>query len=189
VVENKTKLMTTEELLALPDDGVERWLIDGELWENGMTVRNRFHSEVLINVGFFLKMWLRHQPEPRGKIYGGEAGVILSRNPDVTVCVDVVYVPHDVIVLQTDRTTLIEGIPTLAVEVSSPADLNEVVSLKIQQYLRHGVSLVWIVDPAFETVTIHERGQLPRMVNISETLSADPYLPGFSVSVLDLFRG
>ena len=28
-----TPLMTTEELLAMPDDGVERWLIRGELRE------------------------------------------------------------------------------------------------------------------------------------------------------------
>ena len=43
-------LMTTEELLALPEDDVERWLIDGELRERPMTVRNRFHSRVMVRV-------------------------------------------------------------------------------------------------------------------------------------------
>jgi len=28
----------TEQLLAMPDDGVERWLIDGELREKPMTI-------------------------------------------------------------------------------------------------------------------------------------------------------
>ena len=54
-------LMTTEELLALPDDGVERWLIRGELREKHpppegppMTVRNRFHSRVMMLVRHLL---------------------------------------------------------------------------------------------------------------------------------------
>src|SRR5688572_30356502 len=45
------KLMTVEEFLALPEDGVERWLIRGQLRESrpeqegeGMTKRNRIHS-------------------------------------------------------------------------------------------------------------------------------------------------
>ena len=43
--------VTTEQLLAMPDDGMERWLIRGELREKPMTVRNRFHSRALIRVG------------------------------------------------------------------------------------------------------------------------------------------
>src|SRR3954468_23501632 len=94
--------MTTEEMLALPEDGTERWLIDGELRERPMTVRNRFHSRVLIRVGKFLDNWLDEQPPPRGQVLGGEAGVRLARNPDTTVGIDVVYVPADVSVRQTD---------------------------------------------------------------------------------------
>ena len=43
--------MTTEEMLALPDNGMERWLIDGELRERPMTVRNRFHRAAVSAVG------------------------------------------------------------------------------------------------------------------------------------------
>jgi len=41
--------MTVEEFLELPDDGVERWLVDGEVrvigepGEDGMTIRNYMH--------------------------------------------------------------------------------------------------------------------------------------------------
>jgi hypothetical protein len=55
----KPKLMTAEEFLALPDDGVDRELIEGELKERGMTYRNRFHSGIEANVVFSLKLWLR----------------------------------------------------------------------------------------------------------------------------------
>src|SRR3989442_15827035 len=87
-------LMTTEELLALPDDGVERWLIRGKLWEkreNGMTVRNRLHSRIVMRIGQLLGDWVDKQPPPRGDVLGGEAGCRLRRDPDTTVGIDVVY--------------------------------------------------------------------------------------------------
>jgi hypothetical protein len=53
------KLMTTAELLAMPDDGVERWLINGELREKQpgdetTTKRNRFHSKAMSRISHFL---------------------------------------------------------------------------------------------------------------------------------------
>ncbi|HEV3437722.1 MAG TPA: hypothetical protein VG122_10210 [Gemmata sp.] len=44
---SSVKLMTAEEFFALPDDGVERWLIRGELREKrdtDMTRRSKSHS-------------------------------------------------------------------------------------------------------------------------------------------------
>lgn len=35
---------TTAELLARPDDGVERWLVDGVIEEVGMTMRYKRHT-------------------------------------------------------------------------------------------------------------------------------------------------
>ena len=44
------RLMTTEELLAMPKDGKKRWLIRGELREGGMTRHNRQHGRTETNV-------------------------------------------------------------------------------------------------------------------------------------------
>src|SRR4051794_40968507 len=84
--------MTAEEFLALPEDGMDRWLLNGELYEKPVTYRNRFHSRVLIRLAHLLEHWLEQQPEPRGQVLGGEAGVRLSRSPDSIVGIDVVYV-------------------------------------------------------------------------------------------------
>ncbi len=59
-----TALMTTEQLLAMPDDGVERWLIRGQLREKPMTYRNRWHNRALIRVGHCLEAGREQQPEP-----------------------------------------------------------------------------------------------------------------------------
>lgn len=190
-------LMTTEQLLALPDDGVERWLIRGQLREKPamvgqlrgkkMTVRNRWHSRTMIRVGYVLESWLLGQPEPRGSVLGGEAGVRLRRDPDSTVGIDVVYVSAEVAARNPNDTTLIDGAPVLAVEILSPNDTVEEIHEKIDEYLTAGVPLIWIIDPRRRTVTIYRPGQEPEFVNARQELSGEPELPGFRVRVADLF--
>jgi Uma2 family endonuclease len=179
--------MTTEELLALPDDGVERWLINGELREKPMTVRNRFHSDVMFCVGTVLKNWRDQQPAPRGKVYGGEAGVRLRRDPDVTIGVDVAYVPPDVVAVQTDDTTLIDGRPALVVEILSPSDTVEEINEKIDAYRAAGVPHIWIIDPYHHTLVVHSPSAEPVLFNVTQEVTAEPELPGFRAPVARLF--
>jgi Uma2 family endonuclease len=183
-----TTPMTTEELLALPENGTERWLIAGELRERPMTVRNRFHSRVMICTGTELELWNRQRPEPRGQVLGGEAGVRLARDPDTTVGIDVVYVSAEVTVRQTDETTLVEGVPTLAVEILSPNDTVEEINEKVAVYRRARVPLVWVIDPYNRTVTVFRLDGEPELFNVRQELSGEPYLPGFRVPVARLFE-
>jgi Uma2 family endonuclease len=189
-------LMTTEELLAMPDDGVERWLIRGQLREKhpaiegeGMTVRNQDHSELTAAVSHFLEAWRRSQPTPRGRVASGEAGVWLRRTPDSTVGIDVTYYSAEVADRRTEgNTTLIDGAPVLAVEILSPNDVLAQINEKIDEYLAAEVQLVWVIDPHRRTVTIHRAGARPEMVNDAQELSGEPHLPGFRVRVAQLFE-
>jgi Uma2 family endonuclease len=192
-VEAASSLMTTEEFLALPDDGVERWLIQGQLREkhpqgNGsMTVRNRTHSRIMTRVSKFLDNWLDEQPQPRGLILCGEAGVRLRRNPDTIVGVDVVYISAAVASQRSEDTTLIDGVPILTVEILSPNDTQEEINEKTDGYLAAGVALVWVIDPHHRTVEIFRPGAEPEQVNSRQELVGEPELPGFRVAVSQLF--
>src|SRR4051812_7244853 len=122
------RLMTTEELLAMPEDGVRRWLINGELREERtliggilMTKRNRWHSRVMARVASLLDNWRDRQGEPRGAVMCGEVGVRLRRNPDTTVGVDVIYVSPELAAHEPGDTNLVDGVPLLAVEILSPS--------------------------------------------------------------------
>jgi Uma2 family endonuclease len=179
--------MTTEELLALPEDDTDRWLIAGELRERPMTRRNRFHSRTMTRVARFLDCWLDEQPEPRGQVLSGDAGVILRRDPDTTVGVDVTYVGAELMVGQTGDSTLIDGVPTLTVEILSPSDAIEDVNEKIDAYLSSGVAIVWVIDPYFRTVKVHRPDSEPELFNVRHELTAEPQLPGFRVAVSRLF--
>ena len=190
----ETKLYKPDDLLSMPDDGLERWLVGGELHEAptesvelGMTVRNRFHSEVMASVVTVLKPWAKSQ-QPRGTVYCGEVGVILPLDPPETVGVDVVYASAELRAVQTDETTLVAGVPPLVVEITSPGDVRERVDDKIDIYLTAGVPTVWVVDPRWRTAAVFHPGQEPVTYNVNDSLPADPNLPGLAVAVRDLFE-
>ena len=97
VAESPAKTMTVEEFLALPDDGVARELIRGELRESSMTYHNRFHSEAEANVVFELRLWLNGRPAPAGKVVCGDAAFRLRGTKDSLVGIDVAYVSPELV--------------------------------------------------------------------------------------------
>ena len=183
-----TPLMTTEQLLAMPDDGKERWLINGELREAGMTRRSMGHSWIESRLAQKLWNWCDSQPPPRGVVLSGEAGVRLKKDPDTTVGVDVAYVSGEVVAANPADDPYVDGIPILAVEILSPSDKHEVVAEKIRGYLEAGVKRIWIADPEFRTITVHRPDAEPQLFNVNEALENDPVLPGLSIPLKEIFN-
>ncbi len=179
--------MTTEDMLALPENGAERWLVHGQLREAPMTIRNRFHSRIMVRSAKFLDNWADTLPLPRGQVLCGEVGCRLARNPDTTVGIDVVYVAANLVVQESEETPLVDGIPILAIEILSPSDVFEDVKEKIDLYQKYRVPLVWVIDPHDRTVTIYRLDAEPELVNIRQELSGEPHLPGFRVAVAEIF--
>ena len=186
------KLMTLEEFLALPEDGVERWLIRGELREKrdtDMTRRNKRHSITEAQLTGRLWAWLQTQPHPRGEVVCGEAGVILRENPDtITAGVDVAVITAAQADSRDPDTSMIVGPPTLIAEVRSPNDTDEEVGERVDEYLDCGVPVVWVVSTRFRSVSVHRPGVSPVVLDDRGTLAGGPELPGFSCPVADLFR-
>jgi Uma2 family endonuclease len=182
-------VMTTKDLLNLPKNGSERWLIRGQLREKPMTVRNRFHSLIMARVTYLLGVWLDKQPQPRGEILCGEAGVRLRRDPDTTVGTDVIYIPPALAAKESKDTTLVDGVPVLVVEILSPNDAQSEIDEKTDDYLQAGVAIVWVIDPHDRTVTIYRKDAEPALVTIRQELSAEPELPGFRVAAERIFPG
>jgi Uma2 family endonuclease len=178
--------MTTEQLLALPEDGVERWLIRGELREKPSILRDRAHSRVTARLAQLLGTWLDSQPAPCGDLLGGNVGVRLQCDPDTTVGIDVIYLGQALAQAAQD-TPVIDGVPTLAVEILAPNDTQDEINEKIHTYLEAGVPLVWIIDSHHRTVLVHAPGAEPQLFNATQELAGDPHLPGFRVPVAQIF--
>jgi Uma2 family endonuclease len=183
------KRITAEEFLALPDDGTDRWLLDGEVYpkDRRITVRNRHHSQIEATVAYLLKGWLDRQPRPRGKVHSGEAGFRLGADRDTLFGIDVAYASAELVAATDPELAYYDGPPVLAVEILSPSDKHEDIVAKVRSYLDAGV-VVWEIDLDIQTVRVHQAGQLAVSFNASQELSADPYLPGFRVSVSQIFE-
>jgi Uma2 family endonuclease len=178
--------MTVEEFLALPDDGVERMLIDGVVREIGMTIRRWEHGSVQANITALLKAWLWTQPRPRGRVMDGDVGFRLATG--TLVGVDVAYASAELAAATPRSQDIFDGGPTLAVEIISPSDRQEDILDKVASYRASDVPLVWVVQPGFQTVTVHRPDAAPKLYNIEEEIDAEPHLPGFRASVAQIFE-
>jgi Uma2 family endonuclease len=181
------QLLTTQQLMEMPDDGKERWLIRGELREKELTRRNRGHSRIEGKIAHLLHKWLESQPEPHGEVLVGEAGIRLLRNPDTTVGVDVAYISPETADANPNEEGFVDGVPVLVAEILSPSDREEEINEKVEGYLDAGVKLVWVVDPAFRTITVYRPDAEPQLYNVTHTFEGDPHLPGFRVPVAEVF--
>ncbi len=79
--------------------------------------------------------------------------------------------------------------PDLAVEVLSSANTAAEMDRKRAEYFAGGTRLVWVVDPPTRTVAVYtpEAGDEPAVYGIGDTVNGDDILPGFALSVAELF--
>ncbi|HEY1188217.1 MAG TPA: Uma2 family endonuclease [Gemmata sp.] len=183
------KRMTSDDLFALPPSKkVDRWLFRGELRESKVTKRNPNHAGAVMAIGGVLRDWLKTQPKPRPKLFGGEAYFRLRTDPETNVGIDVALATAEQAAAVKKKTTFVDGAPILAIEVLSPNDKHKDISDAIEEYLTCGVKQVWIVDPTAETVTVHRVDAEPVMYTRSQALPGGADLPGFSCSVAEIFE-
>jgi Uma2 family endonuclease len=77
--------------------------------------------------------------------------------------------------------------PDLAVEVVSPSNTSAEILGKATDYLDAGSRLVWVVEPVSRTVTEYRSRDRIRLVQGDDLLEGYDVLPGFSVSVAEVF--
>jgi Uma2 family endonuclease len=79
--------------------------------------------------------------------------------------------------------------PDLAVEVISPNDEAEALETKLDEYLRAGVRLVWVLYIPTRNVWAYKLDGTARLYRATDTLTGEDVLPGFAVPVAELFEG
>ena len=133
------------------------------------------------------ELLLQGQKKGHGKVYT-EAGIVLARKPDHVLGPDVAFVSSGSLPAQISSEGFLETIPELVVEIRSKNDAAAEIADKVADYLTAGVRLVWIVEPTTEIVSEHRPGQPPQSLGKSDTLRCDDIIPGFRLSVAELFR-
>jgi Uma2 family endonuclease len=79
--------------------------------------------------------------------------------------------------------------PTLAVEVISTGNSKAEMRRKSREYFESGARLVWLVYPRTKTVAVFDSPtETPRQIlTIKDTLSGEGIVPGFSLTVTEVF--
>jgi Uma2 family endonuclease len=174
--------ITPEELLAMPDGGHYE-LIDGELKERNASVLS---SCVAGKVSKILDNYC--DQTGAGIVLESELGYqCIPWKPRRILRADVSFIRAD----RMSEERLSEGFctiaPDLAVEVVSPNDLIEELDEKVEEYLRAGVKLVWIVRPAASAVQVFRADGSVSWLRASAEMSGEDVIPGFRCPVEAFF--
>lgn len=172
--------MTDEELLSLPDDGYKYEYVKGELRVSPTGLEHEAIGARLISLLF------NHVKESQlGEVYGSSAGYRLPngnlRSPDVSF-VRLKRLPEG-----KSPKGFAHFAPDLAVEILSPSDSMSEINEKIAEYFDNGTSLVWIVDPDSQAVTVYSSPTDRRLLQAEDEFTGGNVIPGFRCHVKELF--
>ena len=176
------RLMTAEELLLLPDDGVQRELIRGVLTED--MPPGFEHGAVENRIGRLLGNFV--DDHELGEVLSGDLGFVLERSPDTVRGPDVAWVSAGRVEGRLAGFAALA--PDLVVEVKSPSNSNREMADRALMWLSHGTRMAVVADPGPVTLNVYLPGQPPLVLRESDTFDGGEVLPGFSEPVWRFFR-
>ena len=182
IAPTKPETMTAEELLrrhSKKEDLIQGFLCIRDKF--GGAMRGEVVASLLVEMANFVK------PRRLGHVSGAGVGVILGRNPDTVRSSTVIFISADRLPLSERPTGFYEIAPDIAAEVASFNDSIAEVHDKARMWRSHGVPLVWAAYPETRTIDVHRADGSITTLTETDTLDGEDVLPGFAVSVSDIF--
>ena len=177
----ENSLYTSAHLEELPHDARYE-LIRGQLFP--MPNNSAEHGDVTARLTIYTGSYI--YANNLGRCFAAETRFIVEENPDTVIAPDFAFVAKDRVDALPKRGYL-RLAPDLIIETRSPGDTRREFALKISQWLHAGTEVVWAVEPANQTLTIHRSGALPQTLIIQDTLTEAKLLPGFSLPLARIF--
>lgn len=178
---NKPKL-TPEDLLQLPKD--RRYeLVDGELVEKTTAWTSAVVTAHLVRL---LSNYCEQQN--LGGIANSSASyACFPGEPDKVRKPDISFIRRERITPELWQPGHIRIAPDLVVEVLSPNDIAAQTEERIEDFLRSGVPLVWVIQPETRRVYVYHADGPGVILRENDELTGEPVLPGFRLSVREIF--
>lgn len=156
-------------------------LIDGVLVEKVMGYPE---SVLALHIGTLLNNFVL--PRKLGLVAGSDG--MLQLFPELVRIPDVSFVKWDRVPKGRSRIDPVPLFsPNLAVEVLSKGNTKAEMKGKRHDYFGSGTEIVWEVDQRKETVVVFTSPLKSKTLVMGETLTGEPVLPGFSVTLEELF--
>src|SRR5262245_51153536 len=143
------------------------------------------HGIVCLNTGALLHAYAF--TVGRGYVCTNDTGVIVEEDPDTVRGADVSLYDDDGKECEEIEIRYAAVPPLLVAEVLSPDDRISRIIIRIDQYLKRGVGLVWLIDPEARTVTIYRKGREPITHYEDDELTGEDVFKRFRCQVADLF--
>ncbi len=175
--------ITAEELLQLPDNGMRRELVRGEVRE--MAPAGNVHGRIAMKAGWRLAQHV--ESYNLGVVYAAETGFILARNPDTVRAPDAAFVRQEVVEAMHGVRGFLPCPPDLAIEVISPGDSYTEVHEKVMEWLEAGCRMVVTIDPRRRTVTVYRSRHDIEILTEEDTLSGGEVVVGWELALAELF--
>lgn len=167
-----------EAFVRLPENADRRFeYIGGEIHE---VVSNNYSSQVAAAILILIGVFVRGNDS--GYLTGADGGYTVAGERYMP---DVAYISK-ARQPQPSHETYNSLAPDLAVEVLSPSDTRAQMRIKVANYL-HAGTLLWLVDPETKQVEVYEPGKPVRIVAHNGTLTGSTVLPGFTLTVSEIF--
>ena len=175
-------LVTADEFARLPDDDYRYELVAGRVIK--MRPVGGLHGVLVVRLAGRLEGWVRQHD--LGLVMT-ETGFRLASDPDTVRAPDLAFVARARVPATGVPRGFWIGPPDLAVEVLSPDDRTADIRNQVNDYLTHGVRLVWVVDPDAQTVTSYRRWEAPVTTGVDGTLDGGEVVPGLEIALQPLF--
>ncbi|CAN5731997.1 hypothetical protein BH23PLA1_BH23PLA1_33980 [soil metagenome] len=119
-----------------------------------------------------------------GYVLSNDSGVITERDPDTLRGADIAFysfarVPRGSL----SRTSYLDVVPDLIIEVLSPDDRWPKVLAKVAEYLNAGVGVVGVLDPERRTMHLYEGDQPVRILSEDDELTLPDLLGDFRAAI------
>ena len=122
-----------------------------------------------------------------GHVFTAETGFILRRDPDTVRAPDVSFVSRDRLSADEIPDGFIELVPDLVVEVVSPHDRRSEIREKVEEWLRAGVRLVWVIYPVTRSADVYRSLDDVSHLSEDDVLDGQDVVPGFACRLGELF--
>jgi len=176
-------LVSAEQLLRMPRGRCRYELVVGDLRK--LPLNGWRHGVVVANLNALLGRHVRKRG--LGLALGGGCGFLLARDPDTVLAPDVAFIRRDRLAAVSPKEAFWPGAPDLAVEVLSPGDTVNEVHEKALAWLDAEAVQVWVVNPAWRTVTVYRSATDIQTFTEGDELAAEELLPGFRCRIEELF--
>lgn len=166
----------------LPDNGKRYEILEGELLMSPSP--NTKHQIVLLNLAAILKSFVERNN--LGQIFIAPYDIVLSKYDVVQPDIIFVLNKNEQII----KSTHIEGVPDLVIEIISPGSAQRDRIIKRKIYALHGVKEYWMVHPEKEQIQVLrlEKGDFRKITDLTkEDVLTSPMFNGLEIRFADVF--